>query len=197
MTQQYPEPTVGALILNKESKILLVKSHKWQNNYVIPGGHVELGETLQDTLKREIKEETGYLHDITKELGTLPGNSFKEYSDKHLIEGATIYIGTINNIYKKFSQHENEEDNNFIYSRINTVCSYTDRDEYSGIKYTVNVEYLGKFLSYSSNQTPSRSWYNEAIWNLTHTNSLNYPFPYKGKDNFLSLIHISEPTRPY
>ena len=110
-----------------------------------------------------------------------------------MIEGSTIYIGTINNIYEKFSQQENEEDNNFIYSRINTVCSYTDRDEYPGINYTANVEYLGKFLSYSSNQTPGRTWYNEAIWNLTHTNSLNYPFPYKWKDDFSD----EEPCRWY
>ncbi len=55
---KYPEPTVGALILNSQNKILLVKSHKWHNKYVIPGGHIELGEKMEDTLKREIKEET-------------------------------------------------------------------------------------------------------------------------------------------
>lgn len=57
--QAFPEPTVGALIFNPTGKILLVKSHKWNNKYVIPGGHVELGETLETALKREIKEETG------------------------------------------------------------------------------------------------------------------------------------------
>ena len=57
--QQYPEPTVGALIFNPEGELLLVKSHKWKNKYVVPGGHVELGETLEEALLREIKEETG------------------------------------------------------------------------------------------------------------------------------------------
>ena len=57
--QQFPEPTVGALIFNPEGKLLLVKTHKWKGKYTIPGGHVELGEGLLDALKREILEETG------------------------------------------------------------------------------------------------------------------------------------------
>jgi len=63
--QQYPEPTVGALISNPEGKFLLLKSHKWLGKYVIPGGHIELGETMQQALKREIKEETNLdIYDI-------------------------------------------------------------------------------------------------------------------------------------
>jgi len=57
--QQFPEPAVGALIFNPEGKILLIKSHKWRDKYVIPGGHIEVGEKIEDALKREIKEETG------------------------------------------------------------------------------------------------------------------------------------------
>lgn len=57
--QRFPEPTVSGLIFNPENKILLVKSYKWRNKYVIPGGHIELGETIEDALKKEIKEETG------------------------------------------------------------------------------------------------------------------------------------------
>ena len=57
--QAYPEPTVGALILNPEGEVLLVRSHKWKNKYVIPGGHIELGERMEDALRREILEETG------------------------------------------------------------------------------------------------------------------------------------------
>jgi len=57
--QQYPEPIVGALIFNRKDKILLMKSHKWKGKYVMPGGHVELGERIENALKREVKEETG------------------------------------------------------------------------------------------------------------------------------------------
>lgn len=56
---RYPEPTVGALILNGNKQILLAKSNKWKNRYTLPGGHIELGETMEEALRREVKEETG------------------------------------------------------------------------------------------------------------------------------------------
>jgi len=57
--KKYPEPTVGVLIFNQEGKVFLMTSPKWQGKYSLPGGHIELGETMEDTAKREIKEETG------------------------------------------------------------------------------------------------------------------------------------------
>ncbi|MFZ2456395.1 MAG: NUDIX domain-containing protein [Candidatus Altiarchaeia archaeon] len=63
--QRFPEPTVGALIFNSEGKMFLMKSHKWHDTYVIPGGHIELGETAEEALAREIKEETALdIYDI-------------------------------------------------------------------------------------------------------------------------------------
>jgi nucleoside triphosphatase len=64
-SQHYPEPTVGALIFDTEDRLFLMKSHKWSGSYVVPGGHVELGETLEAALCREVAEETGLtIHDI-------------------------------------------------------------------------------------------------------------------------------------
>jgi len=57
--QQFPEPTVGALIFNKNDQLLIVKTHKWKGKYTIPGGHVELGERLEEAVAREVWEETG------------------------------------------------------------------------------------------------------------------------------------------
>ena len=63
--QSYPEPTVRILIFNTKGELLLIKSHKWPGSYVVPGGHVELGETLKETVIREAKEETGLdVHDL-------------------------------------------------------------------------------------------------------------------------------------
>jgi len=56
--QQYPHPTVGALIFDPEGRLFLMKSHKWHGKYVVPGGHIELGETMEEALRREVKEET-------------------------------------------------------------------------------------------------------------------------------------------
>ena len=58
-TQNFPHPTVGALIFNSEGKLLLVRTHKFHNKYVVPGGHIEVGEKMTDALIREAKEETG------------------------------------------------------------------------------------------------------------------------------------------
>ena len=57
--QFFPEPTVGVFIFNQKGELLLIKSHKWPDKYVVPGGHVELGERLEDAAIREAKEETG------------------------------------------------------------------------------------------------------------------------------------------
>ncbi|MFH0831623.1 MAG: NUDIX domain-containing protein [archaeon] len=59
MESKAPEVTVGALVFNAAGKLFLVKSHKWRDKYAIPGGHIELGETAEEALKREIMEETG------------------------------------------------------------------------------------------------------------------------------------------
>ena len=59
MPQHYPEATVGALVVNPNGEVLIVRSVKWNDKFTVPGGHVELGERAEDAIKREVKEETG------------------------------------------------------------------------------------------------------------------------------------------
>lgn len=52
---------VGAIIVDDEDRVLLVqRGHEpMQGRWSIPGGLVELGETLDEALRRETHEETG------------------------------------------------------------------------------------------------------------------------------------------
>ncbi len=59
---QYPRgiEVVGSIVIeNKQAEILLVQSTKWDDKWLLPGGHIEPGEKILDALVREGKEETG------------------------------------------------------------------------------------------------------------------------------------------
>lgn len=48
-----------AVIISKSNGKWVFCKHKERNTYEIPGGHREEGETIQETAKRELHEETG------------------------------------------------------------------------------------------------------------------------------------------
>ncbi|NIO22690.1 MAG: NUDIX domain-containing protein [Candidatus Aenigmarchaeota archaeon] len=83
--QKYPEPTVGAIILNNKGEVLVLKSPKW-NTYTIPGGHVELNETMEDALRREVKEEIGLDVNVIRMLNVSDAIRPREFNyEKHFI----------------------------------------------------------------------------------------------------------------
>ena len=54
---------VGAVIEDEAGRILLVKHVPerggfWQGRWICPGGELELGETIEEGIKREVMEET-------------------------------------------------------------------------------------------------------------------------------------------
>jgi len=68
---EQPRVAVGAVVF-KDGKILLVKRIKdpQKKTWAIPGGSVNLGETLQEATEREIKEETGLTIKAKKPIHT-------------------------------------------------------------------------------------------------------------------------------
>lgn len=67
----FPRVAVGAVVF-KEGKVLLVLRGKppAESQWAIPGGCVELGETLQEAAQREILEETGIVIQAGKPVYT-------------------------------------------------------------------------------------------------------------------------------
>ena len=54
-----PSVTAGLYIMNKNGEILMTRGTKWKNKWVPIAGHVEYGETVEETVVREAKEELG------------------------------------------------------------------------------------------------------------------------------------------
>lgn len=59
----HPVATVGALIFNENDEVLMIQTYKWSNLWGIPGGKIKRGETSEEALIREVKEETGLFID--------------------------------------------------------------------------------------------------------------------------------------
>lgn len=56
--------TVSALIVH-DSKVLVLRHKRYTNLWLMPGGHIELDETPNDALYREVAEEIGISkHDL-------------------------------------------------------------------------------------------------------------------------------------
>ncbi len=61
---------VSALIANSKNEFLLVNLMSFEEKYfAIPGGGVEVGETLEEAAYREIKEELGIETSLLEQVG--------------------------------------------------------------------------------------------------------------------------------
>lgn len=63
----------GAIVYRcvPEMQILLIKQNKNDNAWGIPKGHMEKGETQEETAVREVKEETGIKIKLQKKLSSV------------------------------------------------------------------------------------------------------------------------------
>lgn len=62
-------PSVVAIVQDDQGRILMI--HKTDNNkWALPGGGHEIGESISDTVVREVKEETGYDVEVETITGT-------------------------------------------------------------------------------------------------------------------------------
>ncbi|GMK37596.1 DNA mismatch repair protein MutT [Paenibacillus sp. CCS19] len=51
--------SVAGLVTNESGEVLLLRTHWRSDTWEMPGGNVELGEPLDEAIRREFQEETG------------------------------------------------------------------------------------------------------------------------------------------
>lgn len=82
------EVVVGAVIVNTAGEIFLATGHKWKGWFTIPGGHLEIDETIEQCAARELREETGLIAQPSDiKVTTLA--STKSSGDQHHIQIGT------------------------------------------------------------------------------------------------------------
>lgn len=103
----YYERSCGAVVyrrINNEIRYLLIRNRR-SSNWSFPKGHVEKGETLEDTAIREVFEETGLRINIH------PGFKCKsEYTIQNKIQKTVqIFVASTNDIQTKIQVEEIED----------------------------------------------------------------------------------------
>lgn len=82
---------VGVIIV-RDNKILLgerIGAHG-ANTWATPGGHLEMGESIEDCARREVLEETGLALDVVTHLGFT--NDIFDEENKHYV---TLFVKAI------------------------------------------------------------------------------------------------------
>ncbi|WP_210412773.1 NUDIX domain-containing protein [Leptospira ognonensis] len=76
---------VAALIQDAKGKVLLIQQKKNTSGYwLLPGGGIEFGESAEEALKRELKEELDL--EVTKSSFLLVNESIDPNRKRHLIQ---------------------------------------------------------------------------------------------------------------
>lgn len=81
---QRPKVGIGVMVL-KDGFVLMGKRQGSHGNgeYAYPGGHLEMGESIEDCARREVAEETGL---EIKNIEFLRLANVKKYTGKHYVD---------------------------------------------------------------------------------------------------------------
>ena len=119
---------VKALLINSKDEILLAYSN---NCYQFPGGHLEDGETMDECITREMKEETG----INLEVSEEPFLCISTYDNDYFGSGKKV----LNSIY--YYRFFTDDEPNYAETHYDELELATEFN-----LYYVNFSLLDKFL---------------------------------------------------
>ena len=97
----------GAIVYDEENRVLMQKRSD-NGQWGFPGGFMELGESVQETAKREVYEETGLLLEHLELFGIYSGPQYdKTFSNGD--QAAMVLISFICKEYQGELVESNEE----------------------------------------------------------------------------------------
>ncbi|MDR0319000.1 MAG: NUDIX hydrolase [Nitrososphaerota archaeon] len=81
--KRYSGRTATAIILHSQDKVLLIKRDTlpFRGFWALPGGRLDVGEVVEQTCVREVKEETGLDVEIVYKLGEYHEQGFMDEVD--------------------------------------------------------------------------------------------------------------------
>jgi len=132
--KKIPELCVAALIKNGAEKFLVVKSPKWQK-WVLPGGHVEFGETSEAAVEREVVEEVGLKIENIKFLNIEQFVKSPDYDEEKHLFGVVYYAETSE--AEDVVKPEEQEIKEFVWKTVAEIL--TDKDVHDLVRRGIQV----------------------------------------------------------
>jgi ADP-ribose pyrophosphatase len=132
---------VNAVIITKENKILLVEQYRHAAGDLfieIPAGKIEAGETYEQGIMREIREETGYISDLEPiKIG--------EFMVNPATQTNKVITFLVLDAYKGFEPDLDEgEDLRILLAEFDTFCHQILKTDIKTQLFTANAVLLAK-----------------------------------------------------
>ena len=84
---------VSAIVTDRDGRILLQRRSD-NGRWGVPGGGVEIGETVRDAVVREVREETGLSVEVVRLIGVYSDPAFQvvRYPDGNVVHYVSLFF---------------------------------------------------------------------------------------------------------